>query len=248
VSSTTAGTAGTIAFNDEDILIRNQGTGAWSLYFDGSDVGLTNTDVSGIQLQPDGSILMSFSTSISLSGLGTVDDSDVVRFVPTALGSSTAGSFQWHFDGSDVGLSTTTEVLDALGVTADGKLVFSTSGDFSVTGATGADEDLLVFTPTALGSTTSGTWGLYFDGSDVGLSSTSNVDVNGVWIEPATGQLYLSTLGAFSVTGVAGDGADIFTCTPTSLGSTTACTFAMYWDGSNNGFAGEVVDSVAIVR
>jgi len=88
---------------------------------------------------------------------------------------------------------------------------------------------------------------MYFDGSDVGLSSTSNEDVNGVWVD-AEGKIYLTTLGAFSVTGVSGDGSDIFTCTPGSLGSTTRCTFSMYWDGSTQGFSGEVTDSVSIIQ
>jgi hypothetical protein len=69
--------------------------------------------------------------------------------------------------------------------------------------------------------------------------------VNGVWVA-STGQVYLSTLGAFAVTGVSGDGADIFVCTPGTLGSTTTCTFSMFWDGSVNGFAGEVLDAFMI--
>jgi hypothetical protein len=80
----------------------------------------------------------------------------------------------------------------------------------------------------------------------VGLSNTSNEDVNGAWVDSA-GKIYLTTLGSFSVTGVSGDGSDIFVCTPGSLGSTTTCTWAMYWDGSVNGFAGEDTDSLSII-
>ena len=72
---------------------------------------------------------------------------------------------------------------DAFAVLPDGRLLISTLGNVSVSGASGADEDLLAFTPTALGATTSGAWAMYFDGSDVGLSSTSNEDVNGVWVD-----------------------------------------------------------------
>jgi hypothetical protein len=89
---------------------------------------------------------------------------------------------------------------------------------------------------------------MYFDGSDVGLSNTASEDVNGAWIDPATGKIYLTTLGVFNVAGVSGDGADVFICTPGSLGPTTTCTFAMEWDGSANGFAGEVMDALEIVR
>ena len=88
---------------------------------------------------------------------------------------------------------------------------------------------------------------MYFDGSDVGLSNTSNEDVNGVWVD-ATGKIYLTTLGNFSVSGVSGDGSDIFVCTPGTLGSTTTCTLAMYWDGSVNGFSGEDTDSLSVIQ
>lgn len=247
-SSSTSGTAGSVAFADEDILTYNTGTGIWSMYLDGSDVGLSSADIDAFDRLSDGSVLLSFDASVSVSGLGTVADADIVKFIPTSTGATTAGTFQWFFDGSDVGLTTTNEDIDAIDYTADGKVVVSTLGAFSVTGAAGEDEDLIIFTPTALGATTSGTWAWHFDGSDVGLSTNTNEDVNGAWIDPASGQLYLSTLGAFAVTGVSGDGADIFVCTPSSLGSTTACTFGMYWDGSVNGFAGEVLDAFAVVK
>ena len=248
VSSSTSGTAGGVSFADEDILTFNTGTGTWAMFFDGSDVGLGSTDVDAFELLDDGSLLLSLDASFSVSGLGTVADADIIKFVPTSTGSTTAGTFQWFFDGSDVGLTTSNEDIDALDYTADGKVIVSTLGAFGVTGASGQDEDLIIFTPTALGSTTSGSWAWHFDGSDVGLSTSSNEDVNGAWTDSASDKLYLSTLGAFAVTGVSGDGADIFVCTPGSLGSTTTCTFAMYWDGSASGFAGEVLDAFAVVR
>ena len=115
-----------MSFADEDILKFNRTSGAWEMFFDGSDVGLGGTDVDAASFQPDGSILMSFDTAITLTGLGTVDDSDIVRFVPTSTGATTAGSFAWYFDGSDVGLTTDGEDIDAIGFTPDGKLVIST--------------------------------------------------------------------------------------------------------------------------
>ena len=81
-----------------------------------------------------------------------------------------------------MGLTISGEDVDAFALAADGRLLVSTTDNVSVTGASGADEDLLAFVPTQLGATTSGTWSLYFDGSDVELSNTSNEDVNGVWL------------------------------------------------------------------
>ncbi|MBK8902097.1 MAG: proprotein convertase P-domain-containing protein [Anaerolineaceae bacterium] len=244
VSSSTNGTASGVAFNDEDILSYNVSSGAWALFFDGSDVGVS-TDVDAFAILTDGSILMSFDTTTTAGAAGSVTDADIVRFVPTSTGSTTAGTFSLYFDGSDVGLSTSSEDIDAVELLADGRIVISTTGNISVTGASGADEDMVAFTPTSLGSTTSGTWAIYFDGSDVALNTSSSEDINGTWIAP-NGDIYLSTLGAFSVTGASGDGADIFRCVPGSIGSTTSCTYSMYWDGSANGFAGEVTDGFHI--
>ena len=72
-------------------MIKDMGTGAWSLFIDGSDIGLANTDVDAFELQADGSLLMSFDTDFTLSGFGAVDDSDILRFTPTSTGSTTAG-------------------------------------------------------------------------------------------------------------------------------------------------------------
>jgi hypothetical protein len=237
-----------VAYNDEDVLTHNRVTLAWAMFFDGSDVGITG-DVDGFVRRPDGSLLLSFDAAVTISGLGSVDDSDIVRFIPTSTGPTTAGSFEWYFDASDVGLTTNDEDLDVVSLAPDGRLIVSTFGVFSVTGASGEDEDLLAFTATQLGATTSGTWAMYFDGSDVGLSSNSSEDINAAHINSATGQLYLSTVGNFSVTGVSGDGSDIFICTPGTLGTTTTCTFGpgLYWDGSANGFSGEDLDSLTIV-
>ena len=159
-----------MSFKDEDILQHDLMTGAWSMLWDGSDVGAT-ADLTAYTLRPDGSILMSFSSSITLPGVGALNHSDIVRFVPTSLGDNTAGTFEWFFDGSDVGLSSNGEDIDAITFTSAGELVISTSGSFSVPGVSGADEDLVRFTAIQLGEITSGSWSMYFDGSDVGLSS-----------------------------------------------------------------------------
>jgi hypothetical protein len=155
-----------------------------------------------------------------------------------------------YFDGSDVGLTTSGEDIDAIGFTPDGKLIISASGSPRVPGVSGRDEDLLAFTATSLGWTTSGTWAMHFDGSDVGLANTASEDVWGAWTDGANGDIYLTTQGVFAVTGSSGDGADIFICHPSSVGGNTSCTFGpgLYWDGSAQGFAGEIVDDFAIVR
>jgi hypothetical protein len=221
------------------------------MYFDGSDVGLGGTDIDAFDFLSDSSILLSFdSATYAVPGLGTIQDRDIFKFIPTSLGGNTAGSFEMYFDGSDVGLTTSSEDIDAIGFTPDGKLVISAFGSPRVPGVSGQDEDLLAFTATSLGWTTSGTWAMYFDGSDVGLANTASEDVWGTWIDGANGDIYLTTQGVFAVVGSSGDGTDIFICHPSSVGGNTSCTFGpgLYWDGSAQGFAGEIVDDFAIVR
>ncbi|HAV76795.1 MAG TPA: hypothetical protein DCX53_05505, partial [Anaerolineae bacterium] len=142
MSSTSSGTAGSVSFNDEDILSYNRATGTWAMYFDGSDVGVSG-DVNAFTLMADGSILLSLDAAATVGSLGTVDDSDVVRFIPTSLGTNTAGSFTMYFDGSDVGLSTNEEDIDSVGFAPDGRLIIGTIDTVSVTGASGSGEDLL---------------------------------------------------------------------------------------------------------
>jgi hypothetical protein len=251
VSAATGGTALGVAFKDEDIIAFNTNSRIWSLFFDGSDVGLASEDVDAFDIMADGSILLSLTADgVSIPNVGLIDDSDIVRFIPTALGATTAGTFELYFDGSDVGLTTSDEDVDAIGFLPDGRLVISTLGP-SATGVSGADEDLLAFTATNLGATTSGTFALHFDGSDVNLSQSSSEDVDGTWIDNAattSGHIYLTTLGTFSVPGVTGDGADIFRCIPGSTGATTSCTYDLTFDGSANGLAGELVDGMELAR
>ena len=195
VSSTSGGSVGGVSFADEDILAFNRTTNTWSRYFDGSDVGLSGDrarDVNAFHVLNDGTILLSFIGDTTIPDVGSVDDSDIVRFIPTSLGTSTSGRFELYFDGSDVGLTTNGEDIDALHLLSDGRLVISTIVNSDVTGTTWRDEDLLVFTPTSLGATTSGSWALYFDGSDVGLNQSNDEDIFGVWIA-GSGEIYLTT-------------------------------------------------------
>lgn len=233
MSSESGGTVSGVSFADEDLIAYNTVTGVWSMVFDGSDVGITTANLDAVHVESDGTLLLSFDIAVTLSGVGTVEDEDIVRFTPTTLGDTTAGNFALVFDGSDVGLDTANEDIDALARTPDGNLVLSTIGAFSADSVTGVAQDLFVFTPTSLGETTSGTWAIYFDGSDVGLTSASE-DIWGVEVA-ASGDIYLTTYSTYAVTGLSGDSDDLFTCVPGTLGETTTCTFSLYWDGDTYG-------------
>lgn len=242
-SSNRDGIVGGIAFKDEDILSYNMATGVWTMVFDGSDVGIAG-DVEALHVESDGTLLLSLESAATIPGFGVVEDEDIVRFIPTSLGDATTGSFAWFFDGSDVGLDTDDEDIDALTRLPDGRLVISTADAFDAGGVSGLNQDLFIFTASSWGETTSGAWAIYFDGSDMGMTNT-NEDIWGVEVA-ANGDVYLSTNYTYAVPGLSGDSDDIFICTPASLGDNTSCTFSLYWDGDNYGFGSYWLDVLAV--
>ena len=110
-----------------------------------------------------------------------------------------------------------------------------------------ASQDLLRFIPdvNGLGANTSGTWELYFDGSDVGLEGGSE-NITGLDVL-SDGSLVISTRGTFSAGGVAAEPQDILQFVPSQLGPDTAGTWTLLWDGSAQGLAtiGEKIDGLS---
>ncbi|MEM9565753.1 MAG: PQQ-dependent sugar dehydrogenase [Actinomycetota bacterium] len=243
LSSTTGGNVDGIPFADEDVLSYDSGLGVWSMVFDGSDAGVGSSDVDAfhlVSLDPF-EILVSFDAPRNIPGLGSIDDSDVLRFSGTG-GPDTSGAWERVLDGSDVGFSTGGEDIDALGM-LDGDRVLSTSGGFNVPGAgRGADEDLIRFTQTAEGSDTAGTASFLLDGSDLGLGSR---DLFGVSIDPATGDVFGAALNTWTVAGTSGDNDNVFRYTGT-LGTDPSGTAEIIFDGDAVGFANEQIDALHV--
>jgi len=202
-------------------------------------VGLQTLTIDAFAITSPNEILFSFSEPGAIPGItGTVDDSDVVRFIATSLGANTAGVFSLYFDGSAVDLTLNDEDVDAVEVLASGHLLISTTGAAIAGGISAADEDVLEFAPVSLGDDTGGSWSMYFDGSDVGMGDGPGEDVDGLAISDS-GDIYLSSQGNFSVPGVSGGDEDVYIFTPTSTGSNTAGSYApaLFFDGSAYGLA-----------
>jgi len=230
---------------DDDIVSYDPTTGTWEWIFDGSDVGIGSTDINALSVLANGTIVMSFNASFNVPGVGTVDDSDLVLFTPSSLGSNTSGAFSFYFDGSDVGLSANGEDIDGVEVLDDGSLLISTLGSVSANGASGRDEDVLLFTPTSIGVNTSGSFSLIFDGSDVGLSSSSSEDLNAISLD-FDGTLLFSTVGSYSASGGSGADEDISRFTG-SFGSATSGSINLELDLSALGISTrEDVDGLCI--
>lgn len=245
VSFSTSPTLGGVGYADEDIVAYDTTNASWSLYLDGSDVGLGSSDAKDIDafyILSNGDILLSFNEATTITGVGDVDDSDIVRFTPTSTGSTTAGSFTLYLDGSDVGLETDAENIVGIALSAEGNLLITTADSGNV-GFAFDDDDLLKFAATELGTNTTGTWSLFFEGSDVGLGGE---DIRDFWVD-SSNNIYFTLLNEFEPVG---DQYDLYLCVPGSLGSTTTCTggISQYWDGSADGINGWRPDGLFIAR
>ncbi len=139
LSTSYQGSIGGVSFTRDDVIFYDVAADSWSMYFDGSDVGVpTDADVIGFHKLADGSLLFTFlEDGIMLPDVGYVDGSDIVRFIPTSLGDTTSGSFEMYFDGSDVGLTAPDDYEDLRAVWIDpatGNIYLKPKWTFSVQG------------------------------------------------------------------------------------------------------------------
>ena len=229
-----------------DLAAFDTGTGVWSIYLDGDDVGLAGAVISAATVLPDGDLLISLEAAGELPGLigGPLEEAyepfDVLRFTPMSIGEDTAGSWTFHFDGSDVGLAgDANRAIRSIAALSNGSLVLATFGSSSMTGVGSFKaHDLLRFTPTSLGDVTAGSWSMHFDGSDVGLSHNSQEPLDGAQVL-SDGRIMISTRGNISVPGYSGSRNDIVEFTPTSLGASTSGSFSAYLTGGSLGLTND---------
>ena len=217
VSAAVDGLGGNAAIKRGDIATRKTAAGQWQIVFDASDVGITQ-NVVAFEALPNGSILMSLAGPQTVPGLGKVMPQDIIRFVPSALGDTTAGTFQWFLDGSDVGLTTSGEKIDAIYYQAgiENPLRISTRGAGAVPRTSGgvlkfADEDLINLVNGVFGPNSAGTWRMGLDGSTVpGLTGEDISSATLVQTFPERySQLLIGLDSAFTVSGTKGTPYDV---------------------------------------
>ncbi len=217
VSAAVDGLGSNATIKRGDIATRKAAAGQWQIVFDASDVGITQ-NVIAFEALPNGSILMSLAGSQAVPGLGQVTTQDIIRFVPSALGDATAGRFQWFLDGSDVGLTTAGEKIDAIyyqtGIA--NPLRISTRGAGAVPRTSGgtlkfADEDTINLVDGVFGLNSAGTWRMGLDGSTVpGLMGEDVSSLTLVQTFPERdSQLLVGLDSAFTVSGTKGTAYDV---------------------------------------
>ena len=173
-------------------------------------------------------LYMSFISDTTVPGItDPVADEDIVRYDPAM------DTWAVYFDGSDV---VTGGNINAFHVRADGSILISydeTIANFPDIGADINDVDIVLFTPTTTGESTSGSFEIYFDGSDEGLGDDV-VDIDGLF-ERANGNLLISTSLSpdFLVSGASDE--DIIEFTG-SFGPDTSGTWELFFDASDVGF------------
>jgi len=221
-------TSSDIAVGGAEDIVQFDGQGDFSVFFDGSSLGIESASIDAFDIIDDKVILISFNRGVKLDGLGRVDDSDIVKFTATSLGEgATAGRFEMFLDGSDIGLTRAHEDIDALTGLGDGSLLFSTSGRSSLSnGLKVSDEDIVRYDPL------SGEVSLYLDGSDVTLNRR-NGDIDA--IASKGDELLLSTATTFKTSEVTAKNRDVFGFTPLSLGSSTSGDFSddLFFEGTS---------------
>lgn len=229
-SSRATGLAGDVRYNDEDVVSFDPMTGDYRLVIDGSDLGFT-TDVNGVVSLSDGSFLLTFAQRFQHPELGLVQDADIVRFIPTSTGGDTSGAVEVFLDGSDLGLTTYKEDIDALAVSPGGELLISTWGEAGTQQVKAGPHDLLSLSDPTFGSETAGTLQSYLNGANAGLSDVSE-RIRGASYGAPGEDIFLVTLGAFDVPGVTGADGDVLRCAPSALGSEDSnCSFSLFTDG-----------------
>jgi hypothetical protein len=237
VSSDLDGLGGRFARKQGDLLYQaNDHHGFyWNLAFDASDVGITQ-DVSAAEFLPNGSLLLALGAAQTVPGLGKVNPQDIIRFVPSpaGLGESTYGVFEWYIDGSDIGLTTAGEKIDAIALTSTDPdnfaIAVSLSGSGSVPKTAGgnlavADEDLIRLNSAQFGANTTGSWSLFTDGSALPGMAAENLNGATLIAPPAGtnpgGQWLWLIKASFNIDDFSGDARDVLNvwrgATPTSL-------------------------------
>ncbi len=189
--------------DDEDILrfsptrTGSVTRGAWSTYFDGSDVGLgpntagVRVGIDGLSVLNNGQLVISLDSNsdFPLAGLNVADE-DLLLFDPAQTGATTRGSWTKYFDGSDVQLADEAdpkrEDINAVHVVDQGRanplIYMSAVTELEARHVMAESEDVTVFRPTRLGATTTGRFTeLLLDGSRYGLD---NAGINAFALAP----------------------------------------------------------------
>jgi len=233
----------------QDIHSYDIQTDSWSFVVDASDLGIGSIDA--FQVMSNGIIYLGVDGTRDLTsqGLGIVTDHDILKFTPTSLGDVTAGTLELYFDGSDVDLTGGGEVVESFAILSNGDLIMGATHELVAGGISVKSGSLARFSPTSTGETTSGTWSVYLDGTDIIDNATGFEGITGVYVEEQpTGleDVYMTFKSDIVIGGNSIPKGNIIKCDPTTLGTTTNCSTSVFWDGAVHGLAGNRLNGLSI--
>lgn len=234
------GSVGGVAFTSGDILRHWMQSGTWEMFFDASDMGLKGNLVA---IDFGQTLNLVYDKKQNVANVGSVTPSDVLSFWPYSYGEDTFGYLDWMIDGSDVGLTTSGEGIDALAHEYYSwyDLILSPSGTARVPYGAGelrADkDDVLSLYLSYVGANTAGLWNPFYGGFalDAGAANLWGLDKQG-------DDLYLVFDRRVTLDGVVLDPGDIARCRV--VWYMAGCeTVAKYFDASDAGLGGYKIDA-----
>lgn len=238
VSLDKGGTVGGVPFTSGDILRHWMRSGAWEMFFDASDMGLKGNLVAmNFAFAPQ----LVYNKTQTVPGLGEIGPQDVILFEPGTYGEDTSGQLAWGLDGSDVGLTTDGEAIDALSINSNfSDLLISTTGTarvpFNAGQLTAQKGEILAFYQTNQGANSTGLWDNFGWVIDVGAANLTGLDME-------NGQnLYMSFDRRVVLDGLALDPGDIVLCRLSWY--MNGCEWVeKFFDASDAGLKGYKVDA-----
>ena len=238
VSFTTPGTVGPNCNDGTDI---HYGVGdmvlywakfeCWLPWFDAEGSGLpAGTDINALHdecgpTEPRCDLYFVFAKAQRVPDVGRVQPHDIVGAQWVEGTQDIADNFWLVFDGSDVGLTTASERIDALFLFDEDRPpayahcaelgLGSTVGNYRVRDQwgnwlTGGGEDILGFCASSLGPDTAGYWFIYHDGSAEGMPRHALIGLAREEGNKAIGRFNFLTKGPFQVDQADGGAGDVF--------------------------------------
>lgn len=247
----------TLVVSDTDVVrlaAPDATTWHYDVFFRGANFGLTpnsNESIDAFTFTKSGELVISTKGTYTINtsysngtGSGTVltgFGEDLIRFTPgTPIvlgGGINSGTWSRFFVGSRVGLSGTSENVDAVSLVYNGNtltnILLSTAGVATAGTVTANPQDVISFKPTSsltLGTSTAGTFSRFFVGTAAtsGLNTTTeNVDALFYMPNGTKPSLFLSTTGNFTVPVGSGNAGDILRYNATAGGPASLLTGAM---------------------
>lgn len=238
VSAAVNGNAAGVPFQKADVLAHYDfadGTEKWMLFFDASDVGVTQNVIAlAAGEHADLSLTLQYPQSLPIYNFGTdeftsqkVTPYDVLGFVGCdylalntpcgQFGPTTAGLFYFDYRGADYGLTAASEKIDALAIPWWVSTVGATT---FASGVAVADEDI---SNLPYGK-------LYFDGSLTPGLAAEDVFAADVYQTVSGSEYYLTLLGSGRIGGEFFTQKDIFVVNSAHLLS------GLYWRGPSHHF------------